>query len=779
MTEVLERLQAALGERYRLMRELGRGGMATVYLAEDRKHRRQVAVKVLRPELAATLGSERFVREIAIAAKLSHPHILMLIDSGEAEGFLYYVMPYVEGESLRERLERDGTLSVPDAVRITEQVASALSYAHQRGVIHRDIKPENILLAGDQAIVADFGIAHAVEAAGGEKLTGTGLAVGTPAYMSPEQVYGQGEIDGRSDVYALGCVVFEMVTGRAPFEGNTPHAALVRHAVDPVPSPRAIDPRLPLFVERAVQRALAKDPAARFATPTDFAQTLAAEVVVPRPGRRRWLATAASLAGIAAMLLGLNVGGVRERLAGNAPTPLPIRLAVLPFENLTGDPEQDYLSEGLTEELITQLGRLHPQRLSVIARTSAMRYKGTNAPIDEIGAALGVDYVLAGSARREGRRVRISTQLIQVHSQAQVWGESYERDLASILAVQNEVARGVAGSLALALLPEEQARLASARQVNPEAHEAYLKGRFHWYRFTPEDFALAVNYFQEALRIDPDYALAYVGLADAVGTPGHTGLVPATEVFPAASEAVAQALELDPELAAAVDLDARIRFAYDWDWSGAEAGFQRAIELNPSYPDAHVVYAQVLRITGRQDAALAAVQRGLDVDPHNPFFQQQLALQLAAAGRYAEATARMQALVAAQPNFPPAHLMLWMTLYREGRYEEALHHAMTFLRDPELAEVLTSSYASAGYRGAMRRAAETLVERSPQRYVAPVQIATFYAHAGDTNAALEWLEKAIDVRDTQIVYTPIRPDFEELRDHPRFRAIMRRINLPS
>ena len=349
MSDVAERLATALQGRYGIERELASGGMATVYLAEDLKHHRHVAIKVLRPELAASLGVERFVREIEIAANLTHPHILGLHDSGEADGFLYYVMPFVEGESLRDRLVRDDKLSVSDSVRITDQVASALSYAHERGVVHRDIKPENILIAGDQAIVADFGIARAVEVAGGERLTGTGLAVGTPAYMSPEQAMGSGEVDARSDVYALGCVVYEMVSGRAPFEGATPQELLAKHAVDTAPSLRTSDPKIPLFLERAVERALAKRPDERFQTASAFAEALTSELVVARLGRRRrpWLAVSGAtivLLAAAALVLSNVLGG-----------PAYERLAVLPPANLMNDPEQDYLVQGVHEALITEL----------------------------------------------------------------------------------------------------------------------------------------------------------------------------------------------------------------------------------------------------------------------------------------------------------------------------------------------------------------------------------------------------------------------------------------
>jgi len=418
MIDALDRLKTALSDRYTIERVLGSGGMATVYVAEDSKHHRKVAIKVLRPELAATLGPERFLREIEIAANLNHPHILPLHDSGEADGFLYYVMPFVEGESLRDRLLREEKLSVPDAVRITDQVASALSYAHERGVVHRDIKPENILCTDDQAIVADFGIARAVEVAGGEKLTGTGIAVGTPAYMSPEQAVGETRVDGRSDVYALGCVVYEMVAGHAPFEGETPQALLAKHAVGRAPSLRTSDPNIPLFLERAVERALAKQPADRFQTASAFAEALTSELVVARVGRRRWPLLAASGAMIvlsaAAVLVLMNVLG----------GPAYERLAVLPPVNLMNDPEQEYFVQGMHNALITELQKAG---IAVIARTSVMQYDNTEKPYDntekpirEIAQELSVDAVAEASVLRTGDSVEIEVSLVDGSTQQYV-----------------------------------------------------------------------------------------------------------------------------------------------------------------------------------------------------------------------------------------------------------------------------------------------------------------------------------------------------------------------
>ena len=423
MSDLLERLKGALAGRYPIERELGQGGMATVYLAHDVKHGRRVAIKVLRPELAATLGPERFVREIEIAAKLTHPHILPLFDSGEAEGFLYYVMPYVEGESLRERLTRDRRLSAHEAVRITSQIASALTYAHERGVVHRDVKPENILLAGDQAIVADFGIARAVEAAGGEKLTGTGLAIGTPAYMSPEQALGSGEVDATTDVYALGCVIYEMLAGRTPFEGVAPQALLAKHAVDTVPSLRAIEPDVPIAVQRAVERALAKHSTDRFASATELAEALTGAITPEariaeerRAAQRRWMRGLVAAGAVAV----LSLGG--WWLSGQV-TAQPIeRLAVLPASNLTRDPEQDYFVDGVHEALV---GELQRAGVAVIARQSVLRYRDSEKSIAEIAAELGVDALLQPAVAREGDSVFVEVSLYDSRSEVAIWSQAF------------------------------------------------------------------------------------------------------------------------------------------------------------------------------------------------------------------------------------------------------------------------------------------------------------------------------------------------------------------
>ncbi|MFC1640290.1 protein kinase, partial [Gemmatimonadota bacterium] len=510
MADVFDRLKSALSDRYAIDRKIGAGGMATVYLAEDLKHHRPVAVKVLRPELAASLGVERFVREIEIAANLTHPHILGLHDSGEADGFLYYVMPFIEGESLRERLEREQKLSVPDAVRITDQVASALSHAHDRGLVHRDIKPENILLAGDQAIVADFGIARAVEAAGGERLTGTGIAVGTPAYMSPEQAAGDKNVDGRSDVYALGCVVYEMVSGRTPFEAPTPQALLAKHVVDTAPSLHTLDPNIPLFVERAVSRALAKEPARRFDTPNDLAATLVSQTVVAPEGKS---------------------------------------IVVLPFQNLSPDPDQAYFSDGLTEEVIADLSKV--RALRVISRTSAMLLKGSQKDVPTIARELNVRYVLEGSVRWAGSNLRITAQLIEAATDAHLWAEKYTGTLEDVFDLQEQLSRSIVDALKVTLTPDEDRYLASRDIPDAEAYALYIRARQEMVKLTEESLNLAEQLLERALARTGPNAFLLATAAEVVYAFQDTGFRPAAETLDRGDALATRALELDPNLAEA------------------------------------------------------------------------------------------------------------------------------------------------------------------------------------------------------------------------------------
>ncbi|MGH9369753.1 MAG: protein kinase domain-containing protein, partial [Thermoanaerobaculia bacterium] len=667
---------------YRILERLGAGGMGEVYRAHDVQLDRDVAVKVLPGESFGDPGARaRLLREARSGAALNHPHICSIYEVGEAGGQAYIAMELVAGETLDAMLA-GGALSAERVLRYGLQIAEALAHAHERGMVHRDLKSANVVITPQgQAKVLDFGLAKRVSEKGLDEatthsqasLTAAGALVGTLPYMAPEQFRGQ-PADARSDVWALGVVLYEMAAGSRPFQGQTGFdlsSAILTRPPAPLPG------KVPVGLKAVIERCLEKEPARRYQRGGEVRAALQAfqtGEVVPwaawryRLAKRKWLALAGLPVILLAAAIGLNVGGLRDRLSGKTGPPADfIKLAVLPFANLTGDEEQEYFSDGLTEETIAQLGRLHPQRLGVIARTSVMRYKKTEKPINQIGGELGVDYVLEGSARREGNRVRITAALIRVRDQTQVWAESYERELAGILSLQSDLARGVAGSLALKLLPAEQTRLSAARPVNPEAYEAYLKGLHHWYKLTPAEIDAAMQYFELALKKDPNYALAYSGIAAIWVARNQMQLTPPGEALPKAKAAARRALELDGTLAEAHHAMALARFQ-EWDWSGAGPEFQRSIELNPSDPDVRAFYSHYLLIMRRPDEAMRQIERALDLDPFSALFRSLYAIDLMFVGRHDDAIVEARKALSTQPDAEVARYALWSAFFCKGLY---------------------------------------------------------------------------------------------------------------
>ena len=742
MVNELDRLKSALSDRWHSDREIGSGGMAVVYLAEDVKHHRKVAVKVLRPEIASALGADRFVREIEIAANLSHPLILPLHDSGEADGNLFYVMPFVEGESLRDRIDRDGELPLEDIVRLTENIAAALTHAHQQGIIHRDVKPENILLTGGTAVVADFGIARAVTVAGGTRLTETGVAIGTPAYMSPEQAFGDANIDGRSDVYALGCVVYEMVSGRTPFDAPTPQALLAKHAVDKPRSLRTIDPDIPLFVERAVGRALAKEPGRRFKTPNELAETLRSQTVVAPTGRRR--------------------------------------LAVLPPTNLTNDPEQEYFVAGMHNALISELQQVG---IAVIARTSVLQYENTRKPIREIAAELGVDALIESSVFRTDNSVELEVRVVDGTTEEYLSDPiSRGGELENIVAMYRELTSAIAAEVQVALTPQNEARLATARTVNPEAYEAYLQGQFHVLRVTPADFQQALQYFENALEIDPEYTLAHAGVAYFWIGLNQMNLIRPREAGPKARAAILKALELDSTVAEVQYISACAKTWMDFDWRGGEKAFLRTFDLNPNYPIAHALYAHFLITLCRPDEALSHMEEAVRLDPFNPVIRSVNGMAFHMLDMNDRALEEFQYLLRTFPNHAIGLLGLRYVYRALGRDEESLEAAAAFhatLGFTPVIEALNQGAAAGGFCEAMKRAADAWVVLAEQMYVSAVEVAYLYAYAGENAKALHWLERAFEERDPNLPYLHVWPGLRGMHSEPRFIDLVRRLGLPE
>jgi serine/threonine-protein kinase len=755
MEDVLSQLRRDVSAQYRVDREIGRGGMAAVFLARDAKHDRPVAIKVLRPELGASLGVERFLFEIQVAARLQHPHILPLFDSGEADGLLYYVMPYVEGESLRDRLVRERHLPLTEAGRIAIDVAQALNYAHAVGIVHRDIKPENILLCQGYAVVTDFGVARALAAAGATNLTDPGLTVGTPVYMSPEQMAGEA-VDGRADLYGLGCVLFEMLAGSPPFTAPTPLAVLARHLTEPVPALVGVVPGIPAPVDAVVQRSLAKQAADRFPTGAAFAEALAG--LLADTGLRP-SASAGSVA--------------------PAARPPERSIAVLPFANIGADPENEYFSDGLTAELMSALGRV--PRLRVAARTSSFAFRGARADVREIGRTLNVESVLEGSVRRAGPQVRVGAQLVSVADGYQLWNGTYRREVADIFALQDEITDAIVEALRVELLGDGRASpLRPTEDV--AAYERYLRGRFEWNRRTPPALAAAVEHLQAAIARAPDFALAHAALADAWVTLGVYGARAPADAFPPARAAAERALALDPTLAEAHTALACIHAVHEWNWEGAVERFERAMAIDPRYPTAPHWYAlNCLVPLGRVAAAAAAVACARALDPLSPVVLSGVGVQRYFARAYDDAIAAQREALAVDDRFGMAHFFLGQALAGQGRFAEAIAAfaaARVLVGDAvEVLAALGHAHARAGEREAAERIRRDLAAQAERRYVSPTLLAQVAIGLDDGAAALDHLEAAAALRAADLIWIGVRPVFDPLRDAPRFRDLLHRLRL--
>jgi serine/threonine-protein kinase len=690
VSDHLQRIQAALAGRYAVSREVGVGGMATVYLADDLRHHRDVAIKVLRPELSATLGPERFHREIEIAARLQHPHILGLLDSGAADGFLYYVMPFIEGESLRDRLKRSRELPVPEAVRILRDVVDALAYAHAKGVVHRDIKPENVMLSGRHALVTDFGVAKAVSAAADAgTITTAGVALGTPAYMSPEQATADPLADHRADLYSVGAMAYELITGAPPFADGPAQMILARHVTEtpkPIAEQRPIQPAL----AGLVMRALEKRPADRFqsademlaileglatpsggTTPTDTRPTRA------HPARRRVVlpvGVALAVVAIAALSwLGLGGRGGAAPAAPAARDPMP-SVGVLPFTEINQPAGQEYFADGLTEEVIGALSRM--PSLRVPGRASSMHFKGSGSPVRAIAESLQVRSLLTASIQRQGNRVRIRADLVNAADGFQLWSETYDESLENLFAVYDTVARSIARALKVRLTVAAEPRAAAPprKGTSAAAYNAYLIGRYHLNRRTSAGVDSALLFFRQAIAADSGYALAWSGLADAytLATPsqyqvaGISGEVALDRALAAARRAV----DLAPTSGEARTSLAHVH-AQRWEWRESAPQWARALQLDPNYAPLRHWYGTELVAQGRLDEALAEFRRAEELDPLFWIAGVWTALTLSAGGNHDAAARKLDALIAGHPGNPRVREEAGLIALRRGDFERA------------------------------------------------------------------------------------------------------------
>ena len=692
--------------------------MATVYLAQDKRHDRVVALKVLHPDLAATLGPERFLREIKLAARLNHPHILPLFDSGESDSFLYYVMPYIEGESLRERLERDKQLSVDEAVRHAKSIASALDYAHRQKIVHRDIKPENVMLYEGEAMVMDFGIAKAVSAASSETLTQTGMMVGTPAYVSPEQAAGEQNLDGASDQYSLACVLYEMLAGERPFSGDNASAVMAKRFTETAAPLRTVRGSVPEHVEKAVTKAMSTAASARFATTAMFAQALGSEV----------LATPTETATVP-----------------NTTVSAAKSVAVLPFANMSNDPENEYFTDGMAEELINALSKI--QALRVASRTSSFAFKGKNEDISEIGRKLKVSTVLEGSVRKMGNRLRIAAQLINVADGYQLWSERFDRDVEDVFAIQDEISQAIFDALRVILSEGEKKAIERDRSVNMQAYEYYLRGRQFIHQWSRSGLEYARQMFRRAIEIDPDYALAYAGLADSCSLL-YMNCDAREQNLTQGNAASRRALELGPDLAEA-HLSSGLTHSLSMRFTEAEREFEFAMKLDPNLFEAVYHYGRAKIAQGAHADAAKLFERACILRPEDfqaPNFLAQcyvsMGLKDESAAKYKKARGLIDERLELNPD--------------DARACQLGAAISARLNDRELA----TDYA---------RRALTI---NPDDPLLLYNISCMYALLGSPDDALNCLEKAVDKGYGQKDWVEHDSDLDSLRELPRFQRIV-------
>lgn len=730
-------------DRYQIIDELGQGGMGKVYKAFDKEVDERIALKLLRPEIAADLKTiERFRNELKLARKIGHKNVCRMYDLNREKNTYYITMEYVPGEDLKSFLKRSKKLTPSTIVSVGKQVCEGLSEAHRLGIVHRDLKPQNIMIDEDgNARIMDFGIARSLK---GKSATAEGVIIGTPDYMSPEQVETK-EIDERSDIYSLGVVLYEMAAGHVPFEGETALSVAMKHKDELPKNPREFNPQMPGDICSIILKCLEKDKDRRYQSAGELLNALKRfeESQTDRIRISDWKTS----------------------------------IAVLPFKNMSTDPEQEYFCEGLAEELINAFTQMRDLR--VVARTSAFSFKGKDVDIRDVGRKLNVETVLEGSVRKSGTRLRVTAQLINVADGFHLWSERFDRELEDIFAIQDDIAQSIVKELKIEILGAEEEPLVKVHTKNTEAYEAYLKGRFHLFKFTHEHFDTALEYFHLALEKYPKYALAYAGIAFYWLAMANLGFAALRESFLKSKEAALKAIELDDSLAEAHEVLAAVSYYYEWDWEKAEEEYKRAIELSPNLVNARLIYAEFLSSMRRPEEARAEIKQALEIDPLNHFPQQMYGGYLLQVHRYDDAIAQFKKTLKMEPSFFVAHERLWVAFHQNGMDEEALREAKTYFIKQDMGEVadaIDKGYADGGYARAMRQAAEALEECAKRGHVLATRIALVYAHAKEIDRALEWLEKAYTDRETLLVYLGVDIQWDPLRDDPRFQELVSRMN---
>jgi serine/threonine-protein kinase len=789
---------ATVAGRYQIMEELGRGGMGQVYKAFDTEIKEVVALKILNPAIAGDeTVIERFRNELKLARRIAHRSVCRMFDLGRAGDTTYITMEFVSGEDIKTLLRRVGQIPARRTVAIAKEVAEGLREAHHLGVVHRDLKPQNIMIdRAGSAHIMDFGIARTIQGSG---FTDTGIIIGTPDYMSPEQLEGK-DADQRSDFYAFGAVLFEMVTGEPPFEGTTPLVVAARQKTEKPRDPRSLNPQIPEALGRLILRCLEKDREKRYQSADEIVSELAdierelprtrgltagaTKTMLIRNKKPVWvtvlviLALGAAAAGYFFILRprGLPVSELEKP---STPVGYKSSIAVLPFEDLSPQKDQEAFSSGLTDDLITKLSSLG--QLKVISRQSVMRYKAADKDIREIGKELGVENILEGSIQREKDNIRVNVKLTRVRDGSNLWGETYDRKAESIFTVQDEISKSVINALRIELVAGQEYMLIKRYTQNPDAYNLYLEGRLEWNTRTERGIRRSIELFQKAIAQDPGFALAYAGIADAYLLLARLDFIPGQEAYPKAREAAEEALKIDDALAEGYVALAFVKYNYDWDWMGAEIDFNWAIGLNPNYATAYQYYGSMLESLGRFGEALAKFRKARELDPGSLPFRLSLAYYYFFTRQPDLMIRQAQEVLKLDQTSPWGHFYLGLAYQLKGSFKKALSELekaekISGGRGTYLADI-ASTQALAGNRENALKTQQELINKSGQMYVPAFSLALIKVALDDHDGAFEYLGKAFADKETGMLTLKIDPRLDPLRDDQRFRALLEKMNL--
>jgi TolB-like protein/Tfp pilus assembly protein PilF len=779
-----------------VIEELGKGGMGRVYKAFDTETKEHVALKILNRDIVSDESViERFRNELKFARRISHRNICRMYDLGRAQDTTYISMEFVSGEDLKRLLRRVGQLSARRALAVAEQVLDGLAEAHRLGVVHRDLKPQNIMIDRDgNARIMDFGIARSIQGTG---ITDTGAVLGTPDYMAPEQLEGK-EADKRTDIYAFGAILYEMATGVPPFKGDTPFGVAMKHRLEAPRDPREINPQIPDGLALLILQCLEKEKEKRFQSAEDIQARIKA-IVEEMPGtgtllrqkkarrarprlKALWIGMVTAFVAAGIILAFYFAGRLKERpqpVAGKPTAAYKSSIAVLPFEDLSPQRDQEQFCNGITEALITKLAGVG--QLKVISRTSVMRYKGTEKDIREIGRELDVATILEGSIQKEKDNIRINAQLVNVADGAHLWAESFDRKLAGIFAVQDEISKAIVNALRIELVAGQEYMLVKRYTQDPDAYNFYLEGRFNWNKRTELGLRRAIELYQEAIARDSNFALAYAGIADAYSLLGRLSLAPPREVYPKAKDAAEKALQLDDALAEGYIALAFVKYNYDWDWMDAEIDFNWSVGLNPNYATAYQYYGSLLVSLGRFEEALAKFEKARELDPNSMPIQASIASLFYYARQFDQAIKKWREILKIHPEIDWAHFYLGLSYLEKRAGKKAVEEF-------EKAEKISGgsvlsllgkayAYALAGKRDEALKGLESLVKRSNETYVPPYFLAMVELALGEKDKAFDYLEKSYADRDSELIQLKVDPQLDLLRDDPRFEALLGKMNL--